>query len=193
MPETWLSAQSFKSMTEYLLLIVGLAILLVGGKFLVDGASGIAVKLGMSAGLIGLTIVAFGTSAPELLVSINAALKGNSDISIGNVVGSNIANLGLVLGLSGLFYPTKITKRHIRFEYLITLIITGVFYLVSVNGMVNRWEGIAMFLAFVSFNIYLFWLEKKGVVKESKEVEEEIEQVKNFPWWKAILFFFEVL
>ena len=66
MPETWLSAQSFKIMTEYLLLIVGLAILLVGGKFLVDGASGIAVKLGMSAGLIGLTIVAFGTSAPEL-------------------------------------------------------------------------------------------------------------------------------
>jgi cation:H+ antiporter len=177
-------------MTEYLLLIAGLAILLLGGKFLVDGASGIAVKLGMSAGLIGLTIVAFGTSAPELLVSINAALKGNSDISIGNVVGSNIANLGLVLGLSGLFYPTKITKRHIRFEYLITLIVTGVFYLVSVNGMVDRWEGIAMFIAFVSFNIYLFWLEKKGVVKESKEVEEEIEQVKNFPWWKAILLFF---
>jgi cation:H+ antiporter len=56
--------------------------------------------------------------------------------------------------------------------------------------MVDRWEGIAMFIAFVSFNIYLFWLEKKGVVKESKEVEEEIEQVKNFPWWKATLFFF---
>ena len=97
-------------MILYLLLILGLVILLAGGKALVDGASSIAVKLGLSPGIIGLTIVAFGTSAPELLVSISSALKGTSDIAVGNVVGSNIANLGLVLGLSGLIYPILIKK-----------------------------------------------------------------------------------
>ncbi|TFV96212.1 calcium/sodium antiporter [Algoriphagus kandeliae] len=177
-------------MSAYFLLAVGLGILLLGGKFLVDGASGIAVKLGMSAGLIGLTIVAFGTSAPELLVSVNAALKGNSEISIGNVVGSNIANIGLVLGLSGLFYPTKINRRHIRFEYLITLLVTGLFFLLSLNGSIERWEGILLFCLFIIFNFYLFWLEKKGAAEQFKEVEEEIEQVKKLSWWMALGLFF---
>ncbi|NVJ86954.1 MAG: calcium/sodium antiporter [Algoriphagus sp.] len=173
-------------MSAYFLLALGLIILLLGGKFLVDGASGIAVKLGMSAGLIGLTIVAFGTSAPELLVSVNAALKGNSDISIGNVVGSNIANIGLVLGLSGIFYPIKISRRLIRFEYLITLAVTLLFLFVSLNRNVERWEGIVLFTLFIIFNFYLFWLEKKGAAEQFKEVEEEIEQVKKLSWWMAV-------
>ena len=100
-------------MSVYFFLILGLIFLLLGGKSLVDGASAIALKLGMSSGLIGLTVVVFGTSAPELLVSINASLKGSSDISIGNVVGSNISNFALVLGKSGLLYPILIRKSHI--------------------------------------------------------------------------------
>ncbi|WP_332910762.1 hypothetical protein [Algoriphagus boritolerans] len=118
-------------MTAYFLVALGLVILLLGGKFLVDGASSIALKLGMSTGLIGLTVVAFGTSAPELLVSINASLKGSSDISIGNVVGSNISNIALVLGLSGILYPILIRKNHIRFDYVMMLLFTVLFFISS--------------------------------------------------------------
>ena len=175
-------------MIAYLLLALGLIILLVGGKFLVDGASAIAVKLGMSSGLIGLTIVAFGTSAPELLVSINAALKGNSDISIGNVVGSNIANIGLVLGLSGIFYPIMIKRSHLRFDYLVTVLVTILFFILGLNGLIGLWEGILLFSVFILFNFYLF-KSSKGGIADDKEVEAEIEQVKGYSWLISISLF----
>lgn len=172
-------------MLAYFLLFLGLIILLAGGKILVDGASGIAVKLGMSAGLIGLTIVAFGTSAPELLVSINAALKGNSDISIGNVIGSNIANIGLVLGISGLFYPILIKSSHLKLEYLITLIVSFLFYGLSYNGVISTLEGVLLFGLFIGFNIYLF----KTSSNEAPEVIEEVELAKSLTWLKSIIYF----
>ncbi|WP_144607377.1 calcium/sodium antiporter [Algoriphagus algorifonticola] len=175
-------------MIAYLLLALGLIILLVGGKFLVDGASAIAVKLGMSSGLIGLTIVAFGTSAPELLVSVNAALKGNSDISIGNVVGSNIANIGLVLGLSGIFYPIMIKRSHLRFDYLVTVLVTVLFFILGLNGLIGLWEGILLFSVFILFNFYLF-KSSKGGIADDKEVEAEIEQVKGYSWLISLVFF----
>ncbi|MEN2281930.1 calcium/sodium antiporter [Algoriphagus sp. SE2] len=176
-------------MIDYILLGLGLVILLYGGKILVDGASAIAVKLGMSAGLIGLTIVAFGTSAPELLVSVNAALKGNSDISIGNVVGSNIANIGMVLGLSGLFYPILIRKSTLRFDYIITLIVTLLFYALSYNGIIGFWEGIFLFTLFIGFNIYLFRNTGQGGLVDNSEVVEEVELVKGYSWLVAISLF----
>jgi len=172
-----------------MLLGLGLVILLYGGKILVDGASAIAVKLGMSAGLIGLTIVAFGTSAPELLVSINAALKGNSDISIGNVVGSNIANIGMVLGISGLFYPILIRKSTLRFDYVITLLVTLLYYALSYNGIIGFWEGVFLFTLFIGFNIYLFRNAGKGGLVDNSEAEEEVEQVKGYSWLVAISLF----
>jgi cation:H+ antiporter len=172
-------------MLVYFLLVLGFIILLVGGKILVDGASGIAVKLGMSAGLIGLTIVAFGTSAPELLVSVNAALKGNSDISIGNVIGSNIANIGLVLGISGIFYPILIRKSHLRFDYMVTLLVSLLFFGLSYNGLIETWEGILLFSLFIVFNVYLF----KSSGEENPVVEEDIEQVKSFSWFGSLIYF----
>ncbi|MCE7057784.1 calcium/sodium antiporter [Algoriphagus sp. AGSA1] len=175
-------------MLPYFLLLLGLAILLYGGKILVDGASAMAVKLGMSAGLIGMTVVAFGTSAPELLVSVNAALKGNADISIGNVIGSNIANIALVLGISGLFYPILIKSSHIRFDYVATLLVTILFYGLGYNGLISLWEGILLFGLFIAFNIYLFKNPEVELVDPS-EVEEEIEQVKKYSWFIAIALF----
>jgi cation:H+ antiporter len=172
----------------YFLLGLGLVLLLVGGKFLVDGASCIALKLGMSAGLIGLTVVAFGTSAPELLVSINAALKGNSDISIGNVIGSNISNLALVLGLSGLFHPILIRKSHIRFDYTIMVLTTLVFYLFSLDLLLSFWEGILLFSGLITFNVYLFRNLGKGIIIEQVTVKEELEKVKNYSWMVSISF-----
>lgn len=189
MPVIWLSEKNFDQMTAYFLLALGLIVLLFGGKILVDGASSIALKLGMSTGLIGLTVVAFGTSAPELLVSLTAAIKGNSDISIGNVVGSNIANIGLVLGISGIFYPIMIRKSHVRFEYVLMLLVTVVFYALSFDLTVSRMEGILLFIGFISFNAYLFRNLGKGIQQDEKAVEEEIEEVRDYAWPASIALF----
>lgn len=172
----------------YFLLGLGLFILLLGGKFLVDGASSIALKLGMSAGLIGLTVVAFGTSAPELLVSVNAALKGNSDISIGNVVGSNISNLALVLGLSGLVYPILIRRSHIRFDYAMMVFVTLVFYFLSLDLFLSFWEGVFLLTGMIAFNAYLLRNLGKPLSKAQENVNEEFNDVKTYSWIISIGF-----
>lgn len=177
-------------MISYFLLALGLVILLFGGKILVDGASAFAVKLGMSTGLIGLTVVAFGTSMPELIVGINAALKGNSDITIGNVLGSNLSNIGLVLGVTGLFYPILIRQSHVRFDYLLTVLVAILFYGLSYNGDISFWEGIILFLLFLGFNVYLFRNLGSGIGDTLEEVEAEVEQVKNYSWIVATGLFF---
>lgn len=157
-------------MTVYLFLVLGLIILLAGGKYLVDGASGIAARFGLSPGLIGLTVVAFGTSAPELLVSVNAALKGNSEIAIGNVVGSNIANISLVLGISAVLYPIAIYKSVLKLDYLATLLSSMLFFLLAFNGIISRVEGIGLFILLLLLNWYFF---RKISPTEEKDISEE--------------------
>lgn len=167
-------------MFPYFFLALGLFILLLGGKLLVDGASSIALKLGLSSGLIGLTVVAFGTSTPELLVSINAAIKGNSDISIGNVVGSNIANIGLVLGISGLLYPIEISKSHLRFDYILMLTVTIVFFVLSCDQKISFWEGSILVGGFILLNVYLVRNIREGQPLENELVEENLEEIKKY-------------
>ncbi len=167
-------------MFPYFFLALGLFILLLGGKLLVDGASSIALKLGLSSGLIGLTVVAFGTSTPELLVSINAAIKGNSDISIGNVVGSNIANIGLVLGISGLLYPIEISKSHLRFDYILMLTVTIVFFVLSCDQKISFWEGSILVGGFILLNVYLLRNIREGQPLENELVEEKLEEIKKY-------------
>lgn len=164
---------------DYLFLVLGLAILLLGGKFLVDGASAVALKFGLSPGLIGLTIVAFGTSAPELLVSVNAALKGNSDIAVGNVVGSNISNISLVLGISALFYPIRIMKSVLKLDYAVVLLSSLLFFFLSLNGMISRLEGGIFFSLLILVNIY-FFRKVGGYVSEDEEIVV-------LPLWKSFL------
>ncbi|MFC0261518.1 calcium/sodium antiporter [Fontibacter flavus] len=159
----------------YLLLILGLVILLAGGKFLVDGASALAAKFGLSAGLIGLTVVAFGTSAPELLVSINAAIKGNSDIALGNVIGSNISNISLVLGISAIVYPISIYKSVLKTDYLATLLSAILFYLLAYNGLISKIEGLILFVLLIGLNIYFF---KKLKVAE-EDINEDVVKLKE--------------
>jgi cation:H+ antiporter len=155
----------------YLFLVLGLVILLVGGKYLVDGASGIASRFGLSPGLIGLTVVAFGTSAPELLVSVNAALKGNSEIALGNVIGSNIANISLVLGISAILYPIVIYKSVLKLDYLATLLSSILFYILASNGIISRLEGIFLFIIMLLLNWYFF--RKISPTEENNPSEEE--------------------
>lgn len=167
---------------DYLFLVIGLTILLAGGKFLVDGASGLALKFGLSQGLIGLTIVAFGTSAPELLVSVNAAIKGNSDIALGNVIGSNISNISLVLGISALIFPIAILKSVIKLDYLTALLSSVLFYAMALNGSISRWEGLILVILLILINLYFF---KK--LSGSDQMASGETAVVLQPLWKTLL------
>lgn len=172
-------------MLTYFLLALGLIILLLGGKTLVNGASSIASKLGMKPGLIGLTVVAVGTSLPELLVSVSAALKGNSDIAVGNILGSNLSNIGLVLGLSGIFFPIMIKKSLLQFEYLITLIVSLIFFGLSINGELTFGDGIILFSLFIIFTMYLLRNLGSGIGDIKEEGEKQVRQVFEYSWIKA--------
>lgn len=163
---------------SYLILAAGFLVLLLGGKFLVDGASAIAARLGLSPGLIGLTIVAFGTSAPELLVSVTAALKGSSDIAIGNVIGSNISNITLVLGISAIIFPIYIQKSTLKLDYPFTLISSVIFYVMSFSGVISFFEGIILFSCFVGLNWYFF----KTIERVEFTEDEAIQMKKKSPW-----------
>lgn len=168
----------------YLFLVLGLVILLAGGKLLVDGASALATKLGLSAGLIGLTVVSFGTSAPELLVSVSAALKGNSDISLGNVIGSNITNISLVLGISAIVFPIAIHKSVLKLDYFFTLVSAFLFYLLSLNGFISRMEGVVFVVLLVLLNWYFF---KKLKGPTAVLNDEETLNLKKISIWKALV------
>lgn len=167
----------------YLFLCLGLLILLGGGKFLVDGASSLALKFGLSQGFIGLTIVAFGTSAPELLVSLNAALDGKSDIAIGNVIGSNIANISLVLGISATLFPIKINSSVFKVDYIVLIFSSLIFYILSLNGNISRLEGFALLFILILINIYFFFKLGKATVGDL-----EGDLILLLPIWKSSFF-----
>ncbi|MDB3905140.1 sodium:calcium antiporter [Crocinitomicaceae bacterium] len=141
---------------EYLLLIVGIALLVVGGDFLVKSAVGLANKFNLSPLLIGITIVSFGTSAPELIVSIQATLEGSPGIAIGNIIGSNIANVGLVLGLTVSLRPVIINRKKYFTSWLIMFISSLMFYGFSLDGEIGEVEGLFFLtglLAFITISI----------------------------------------
>lgn len=136
---------------SFVVLAAGLALLVFAGDYLVKGAVGLAENFGISPLVIGLTVVAFGTSAPELFVSVQAALAGRSGIAVGNVVGSNIANVLLVLGIPALIAPVVATQPGIRRNMTFMLVLTAVSLWLFSNGMIGRLEGVALFLGICGF------------------------------------------
>ena len=162
---------------QIFLLAVGFTMLIKGADFFVDGSSGIASRFGISQLVVGLTIVAMGTSAPEAAVSISAALKGNAGITIGNVVGSNILNILIILGLTA-FLTKKIVpvasstiKYEMPFMIVITLMLLWMGY---VGNQVTRLEGAGLWVVFLLYLFYLLKMAKKGVDKDSEDDEGEI-------------------
>ena len=139
-----------------ILVVVGIAGLFFGGEWLVRGSSRLARSFGISPLIIGLTIVAFGTSTPELLVSVSAALQGISDVSIGNIVGSNIANVGLILGLAGLTYPIVIHVGLIRREIPIMLAVSILAFVLALDGQLSLLDGLVLLAGFAAFNLLMF-------------------------------------
>ena len=131
--------------------------LFYGAEFIVKGGSRLARYFGLSPIVIGLTVVAFGTSLPELVVSIVAAIGGSSPIAIGNVVGSNIANVGLVLGISSLIFPIKINLSQIKNDLIIYIFVCLMFSAFCMNGSVSRQEGLILFLSVLIYTWYSFY------------------------------------
>lgn len=160
-----------------LLVVASLVILYFGADFLVKGSSSLAVRLGISSLVVGLTVVAFGTSAPELLVSVQSALDGNSGIAVGNVMGSNIFNVCVILGISAMIYPLRVNPRLIRLDapvmFVATLLFVGIFH----NGHFGRWAGILFFVGMFAYMMYCVYKAKRG---EAVEGEEEIKPTKSW-------------
>ncbi|MFN4763330.1 calcium/sodium antiporter [Gillisia sp. Q332] len=153
-----------------LFILIGLALLVVGGEFLVRAAVALSFKFNISKMVIGLTVVSFATSAPELLVSLQAALGGFSDISLGNVIGSNIANLGLVLGITAIISPLTIDRDFYRFNWPVMMVFSiALFFFLSSGGHLSRLEG-GVFL--VAILLYLFLL-----IRRARKIHVEVEGI----------------
>ncbi|MGA1506122.1 MAG: calcium/sodium antiporter [Ilumatobacteraceae bacterium] len=151
-------------------LIVGVILLVFGAEWLVKGASSIATKLGVAPIVVGLTVVAFGTSAPELAVSVSGAISGNADVALGNVVGSNTFNVLMILGLSAAVSGLSINQRLLRFDIPVLVLITVVVYLLALNGSVGRLEGVGLFVGVI---VYIGWLLRGATKTESSQVQTE--------------------
>ncbi len=160
-------------MVNILLLLVGLGLVVLGADWLVNGASSIARRAGISEFVIGLTIVGFGTSCPELVVSLSGAIEGNSDISVGNVVGSNIFNVLFILGLTAMVLPVGMTDKNRRIDIPITLGVTILLIILGITGSmsgpgISRWEGVLMLLVFSAYLFYCFKSDSKDVFSETQ-------------------------
>ena len=168
-------------MLHVLLLTVGFVFLVKGADWFVEGAVGIAKKLGIPQLVIGLTIVAMGTSMPEAAVSITSALSGSAGISIGNVVGSNILNILIILGITAVLTNVRIQKTTFRYEIPFMIGITIILMAFGITGnQITFLEGILFWLLFLIFLGYLFVISKKGSVQDEEEIKE-------LPLWKGVL------
>ena len=165
---------------EVLLLALGFALLVKGADWFVDGASGIAAKLHIPQLVIGLTIVAMGTSAPEAAVSISAALKGSADITIGNIVGSNILNILIILGLASAIVPIAVAKSTIRVDIPFMLLITGVLLALGWDQTITLSDGLIMLVMFAGYLGYMLHMAKKG--------GDEADAGKDLKLWQALLY-----
>lgn len=176
-------------MTTYILFILGFLILIKGADLLVDGSASIAKKLKISSIVIGLTIVAFGTSAPEFIVNIYASVQGNSEIAIGNILGSNIANILLILGISAIIYPVTAKKNTVLKEIPFSLLAIIILGLMANDRIIDgeafsgvtRIDGFVLIAFLIIFLYYTF-----GITKSADDIVED--EIKVYSYSKAILF-----
>lgn len=170
-------------------LIAGLVLILVGANALTDGATSVAARLKVSPIVIGLTVVAFGTSMPEFTVSLTSALKGSSDIAIGNVVGSNIFNTLMIVGVTSLFVPIAVSKGTLRYEIPMALLSSVVLLFCAADMMisgearnvVSRGDGLVLLCFFLIFMSYTFAVARNGDAGEAEEVNV-------MPMWRSLLY-----
>lgn len=175
---------------DILLLVGGLLLILAGANALTDGAASVARRFNIPSIVIGLTIVAFGTSAPELTVSVSSALKGSADIAIGNVVGSNIFNTLMIVGCTALFAPIVITRNTLRKEIPLCILASVVLLICandvlldkSAENVISVSDGLLLLCFFAIFMGYTFAIASNGNTAGGEE------EIKTMPVWKSVLF-----
>ena len=166
-----------------LFVVLGLTLLILGGNWLLKSAVGFSLRLNIPKIVIGMTVVSFATSAPELIVSIKSALEGHADIALGNVIGSNIANLGLVLALVILLSTISVQKSFYKTDWPVMMFASVVLYaFIAFDGTLQRYEGVILFSLLIVFLIYLLKFQKPAVVDEMPEDDVEL------PLYKDVFF-----
>jgi len=169
---------------DILFIALGLGLLIFGGDWLLKAAVDLSLRLNISKVVIGMTVVSFATSAPELIVSINAALDGFPDLALGNVVGSNIANLGLVLGVTVVLGAIEVKKTFYKTDWPVMMIASILFFVfIYFDGEIQRYEGALMLIFLITFLIYLLRFQKAG-----EEATEEVEEGNLLTTYKVVLF-----
>ncbi len=170
-------------MQDILLIIGGLVLLILGGNWLLKAAVALSLRLSIPKIVIGMTVVSFATSAPELIVSVNAALEGFPDLALGNVVGSNIANLGLVLGITVILSKIDVKKSFYTTDWPVMMLASLLFFVfIYFDGELQRWEGLAMVVLLFFFLVYLLRFQKTAVEDELPEDDVPL------PLFKTILY-----
>ena len=170
-------------MFDILFIVLGLVLLIAGGNWLLKAAVALSLKLNIPKIVIGMTVVSFATSAPELIVSINAALDGFPDLALGNVVGSNIANLGLVLAITVILGSIEVRKSFYTTDWPVMMLASLLFFgFIYFDGEIQRYEGIVMVVVLFVFLVYLLRFQKTAVVDELPEDDVPL------PLYKTILF-----
>jgi cation:H+ antiporter len=177
-------------MMDFLLTVLGLGILLVGGELTLRGAIGLAKLLGVSAAMIGLTVVAFGTSAPELVVSLEATLDGSPDIAIGNVIGSNIANILLVLGVGALIAPLICDPGAVRRDGTAMMASMVLLVVLGLTGVINAWQGALMIVALIGFITWSYRVDRRNGTAVAELHAREVEETTGVPTatWLVLLY-----
>ncbi len=172
---------------EFLAILAGFVMLVWSADHFVNGAAALANNLGVSTLVIGLTVVGFGTSAPEILVSLTAALDGNAGLAIGNAVGSNIANIGLILGLTALVVPLSVSSQVLRREYPILLIVTITALILVIDGELGFFDGLLLIFMLAGV-LFLMWrVAVSGSAKDPMLEDLEAEIPHTMPTAKAVL------
>ncbi len=170
-------------MLNILFIVLGLVLLIVGGNWLLKAAVALSLKLSIPKIVIGMTVVSFATSAPELIVSVNAALEGFPDLALGNVVGSNIANLGLVLAITIILSSINVRKGFYTTDWPVMMLASILFFgFIYFDGEIQRYEGLIMVLVLFFFLVYLLRFQKSAVVDEMPEDDEPL------PLYKTVLY-----
>lgn len=168
----------------WLLLAVGLVLLTVGATWLTNGSVAVAKRLRISEYLIGMTIVAVGTSLPELTVSTASTIAGNADVAIGNIVGSNIFNVLLILGVCSLFAPVLFTRNNVRIDAPICIVVSLMLAAMLSNGSLSRVEGVVMLVLYVAVLVLSYRISRQE--NKASEPAENTEAPVKFVWWRSL-------
>jgi len=158
-------------LTQLVVFILGLGILYLGADWLIEGASELAKKFGIRSLIIGLTIIALGTSLPEFLLNLFAVAAEEDGLAIGNIVGSNIANIALILGISAIVMPLSVDGAVLKKEYPIMLAATGLFYLMALDGVISRLDGAILVSGLIAFLVFVIWDASTGEDQTDVTVE----------------------